>query len=531
MAKAITPRQRKENKAVVAKSSAIVVLGMHRSGTSALSGVLSQFGCEAPKTQMPLTPHNEKGYFESVPLSELLDRILKSQESSWRDWRQFNPKWLESEESSPVINEVADLIDAEFPKSKVILLKNPRLCRLVPLCTEALKRRDVKPYFVLTHRNPIEVEASLKTRDDVPAALAHLLWLRHVLDAEFETRNSARYFTSYTAVLADWETEITQMQKVSGITFAKKIDDVRKEIGAFLSPKLRHHQVPTKVLFGDLDVSEWTRKVFEILERWVGTSGHPQDYKTLDDIRHQFNGMAQNYYNLVQGGVVLPEIKANYAKALATTQTDLKAAQGELATVKGLLHKQASETEAEKALAETKFQEVAKQLSDTTQQMENTQLSLKQRCIEIAQAYAISAEMRANFEAAADVATSQIKALQDERQKHLHLHHVRETEWQQDRQDQDEKLSNLVAQLDADHAAHQSAAISHIAERAAAQQEIAQLQDVVNQHTTRISDLSKELQTTLSSLEKMTASASWRLTKPLRWFDDKMGKLFGRKQG
>lgn len=527
MAKTRTTKKRKEIKAVVAKSSAIVVLGMHRSGTSALSGVLSQFGCEAPKTQMPLTSHNEKGYFESVPLSELLDRILKSQESSWRDWRQFNPKWLESVESSPAINEVTDLIDAEFPKSKVILLKNPRLCRLVPLCTEALKQLDVKPYFVLTHRNPIEVQASLKTRDDVPAALAHLLWLRHVLDAEFETRNSARYFTSFTAVLADWETEITQLQKVSGITFAKKIDDVRDEVGAFLSPKLRHHQVPTKVLFGDLDVSEWTRKVFEILERWVGTSGHPQDFKTLDDIRDQFNGMAQNYYNVVQGGVVLPEIKANYAKALATTQADLKAAQDELTT----LQKQAGETEAEKTLAEKRYQEVAKQLSDTVQQLENTQLSLKQRCIEIAQAYAISAEMRASFEAAAGVATSQIKTLQEERQKQLHLYNVRETEWQKDRQDQDEKLSNLVAQLAADHAAHQSAAISHAAERAAALQEIAQLQGVVSQHTTRISDLSKELQTTHSNLERMTASASWRLTKPLRWFGDKMGKIFGRKQG
>ena len=69
----------------------ILVLGMHRSGTSAAAGILVKLGGAQPKTLMPAEGGNERGYFESQALMTFHDELLASAGSSWTDWRQFNP--------------------------------------------------------------------------------------------------------------------------------------------------------------------------------------------------------------------------------------------------------------------------------------------------------------------------------------------------------------------------------------------------------------------------------------------------------
>ena len=46
------------------KSLAVLVVGMHRSGTSAVSGVLNKLGVAVPDTLHPADEHNARGYFE-----------------------------------------------------------------------------------------------------------------------------------------------------------------------------------------------------------------------------------------------------------------------------------------------------------------------------------------------------------------------------------------------------------------------------------------------------------------------------------
>ena len=74
----------------------VLVLGMHRSGTSALSRVLNLLGCDLPKTLMSAHPSNEAGHWESLLISHLNDEILGSAGSEWHDWLAFNPGWHSS---------------------------------------------------------------------------------------------------------------------------------------------------------------------------------------------------------------------------------------------------------------------------------------------------------------------------------------------------------------------------------------------------------------------------------------------------
>ena len=65
------------------------VLGMHRSGTSALSGMLCQSGFNPPQDLMPATINNPRGYWESLGLCVLNDEFLQQQSASWNSvtWR------------------------------------------------------------------------------------------------------------------------------------------------------------------------------------------------------------------------------------------------------------------------------------------------------------------------------------------------------------------------------------------------------------------------------------------------------------
>ena len=71
----------------------IVVLGMHRSGTSAVAGTLTKLGGAAPKHLLTADSGNPRGYFESVAFMEFHDELLASAGSCWHDWRLFNPGW------------------------------------------------------------------------------------------------------------------------------------------------------------------------------------------------------------------------------------------------------------------------------------------------------------------------------------------------------------------------------------------------------------------------------------------------------
>ena len=65
---------------------ALVVLGMHRSGTSALAGVLSKTGYDLPKNLLPASFDNPKGYFESKEIIALNDDLFAEMGAVWSDW-------------------------------------------------------------------------------------------------------------------------------------------------------------------------------------------------------------------------------------------------------------------------------------------------------------------------------------------------------------------------------------------------------------------------------------------------------------
>ena len=80
----------------------------------------------------------------------------------------------------------------EFGDVGLAVMKDPRMCRIMPFWRPVFEEANLSVCAVLPIRSPLEVAWSLNCRDGLRLAYGCLLWLRHVLDAEAETRGMAR---------------------------------------------------------------------------------------------------------------------------------------------------------------------------------------------------------------------------------------------------------------------------------------------------------------------------------------------------
>ena len=269
------------------KKVAVLVAGAHRGGTSAATRALSLLGCDLPKTLMQAAPdNNETGFWESLPAMRLNDQILASAGTSWDDWQPFDPDWVASPVAGPFRERAQRLLRREFGASRLFVLKDPRICRLLPFWIEALEGFGVEPRVLLPVRNPLDVAASLEARDGIHPSLGLLVWLRHALDAEAASRALKRAFLRYERLLKAPEAQLQRLGAALEIAWPKgRSLDAEAGIGEFLSPSLRHQRSEDASLLENPRLSHWLRASFEILDRWARDEAQPADQAALDRIR------------------------------------------------------------------------------------------------------------------------------------------------------------------------------------------------------------------------------------------------------
>jgi GT2 family glycosyltransferase len=226
------------------EGSSLVVLGMHRSGTSALAGTLRHLGVELGDCLMEASPDNPRGYWEHRDIVAVNDKLLTELGRAWDDIRPLPASWEKGEATAGAGQQLLAILVRDFAKSRLWGLKDPRLCRLLPLWIPMLDQLQVKPRFLLALRHPRDVAASLAARDGVTAARAGLLWLRHVLDAERATRGHLRIILHYEDLVGPrgWRSLVSRISDKFDLVWPEAGPSVESVIDAYLSPELRHHR-------------------------------------------------------------------------------------------------------------------------------------------------------------------------------------------------------------------------------------------------------------------------------------------------
>ena len=281
---------------------AILVAGMHRSGTSALTRLLIGLGCDAPKTLMPADDYNTKGYWESSEIAALNDDILHSAGSSWDSWEHFGTYWYASPVADGFRARAQTVLAKEFADSALFVLKDPRICRLMPFWLAALEDFGTTPQVVLPLRNPLEVAASLHQRDAIEPPFGLLMWLRNALDAEAESRQCNRAFLRYEELLADWPETATKIGRDLGIAWPRQSAAAALEVDADLAPALRHHvEADSRGLSSRS--SRWVATTYDILRRWTDGQIHDADIEHLDAINATLTESARVFAQPVAAGM------------------------------------------------------------------------------------------------------------------------------------------------------------------------------------------------------------------------------------
>jgi len=151
----------------------IIVTGMHRSGTSCITGLLARCGFSLG-TSHPLLnenrPDNEKGHFENLGAAAINETILRSAGGSW----DVPPSQEKSAEAGEELAEDIRLFSETFDGD---IFKDPRICLTISVwerhCASNLES------IVLCLRHPSSVAISLLKRNNIPIETGLELWARY----------------------------------------------------------------------------------------------------------------------------------------------------------------------------------------------------------------------------------------------------------------------------------------------------------------------------------------------------------------
>lgn len=256
---------------------ALLVLGMHRSGTSATTRVLSLLGAATGPYKVVCTPHNQRGNWENLRMRMMNDDLLGKLGRTWHDPRPMPPEWRRQPCYAEALSSLCAAIREDFADAPLWVVKDPRMCRLLPLWRDAFDALDIDARVLLVARRPSEVMASIRARNgDACANLA--CWKRHILEALHGSRDLPRAMITYDGLLRDPDRVARHVGACLGIRWPADPDDARMKIREFLEASLRHHD--HRPVATDDGGDEDTGAIYEACER--AAAGDADGWKRLE---------------------------------------------------------------------------------------------------------------------------------------------------------------------------------------------------------------------------------------------------------
>jgi hypothetical protein len=218
----------------------IVVLGMHRSGTSTMTRALQAMGVELGSRLMPAAEdNNAKGFWEDIELNELNIEMLGALSRAWHDLAPVGEDFVEVLCGNGFLSRAEELLCLKIGQSPVFGFKDPRVAMLLPFWQRVFALCNVDVGYVLALRNPISVAKSLARREHFEFQKSTLLWLGHVLSMMRHTIGAKR------RILVDYDRLVqapgSELQRMANrLNLVLDPAELQKYERDFLDKNLRH---------------------------------------------------------------------------------------------------------------------------------------------------------------------------------------------------------------------------------------------------------------------------------------------------
>jgi len=250
------------------KPYAVLVVGMHRSGTSAIAAALGGLGLVMPRADDILGPGfgNDRGHFESMSLMEVSEEALRRLGGAWDDPPDLPADPSASDALFTLAQRAGTCFEDAFAASgKTVCWKDPRTALLLPFWRQVISRPIAA---VLTVRHPVEVASSLSQRNALPVALSLSLWERYYRRALAGLQGLPVLVTSYEEAInspASW----TEGARTWLATLGIALDAGSRADGHGFETDLRHERHHPARELDDLLGSQ--RELYEELLSLRGT--------------------------------------------------------------------------------------------------------------------------------------------------------------------------------------------------------------------------------------------------------------------
>jgi hypothetical protein len=144
----------------------IVVLGMHRSGTSAITRGLKAFGVDLGEKLMPAVAGiNEKGFWEDLDVYDLNNDLLHFLGYEWHTLEPIQRSECERDDLVSFRQRAVELLRERLKNTAIFGLKDPRIARLLPFWRIVFEDLSTNAGYIIVIRHPLSVVDSLKKRD------------------------------------------------------------------------------------------------------------------------------------------------------------------------------------------------------------------------------------------------------------------------------------------------------------------------------------------------------------------------------
>lgn len=235
---------------------ALLVLGMHRAGTSALARVCSLRGARLPADVLPANAGNVDGYWEPRGVVELNDRILDACDTAWDD--PFAP-WRLAAERVVVQGfhaEAVAVLAREYGDAGLVVLKDPRCTLLREFWIAALQAGGYEALPVAIMRPCADVAASLARRDATSAESAAWLYAAYGLETARAIAAGATALT-YEQLVRDWRASTDRIAAEQGVEWPEAGDGLESRVSAYLKPAVASRPSPLPQTLQDWSDRVW----------------------------------------------------------------------------------------------------------------------------------------------------------------------------------------------------------------------------------------------------------------------------------
>ncbi len=216
--------------AVEQRPIGVVVLGMSRSGTSAVTAMFAAAGFHVGPQSELMAPSeaNRLGFFERLDIWRLNEEILSNLGGTWFDPPTERVQQLARASVEPIINRRFAAIVDEAGGAPVAI-KDPRIGVLLDLWAGVIGER-LHPVLVI--RDPVEIARSLGQRDRTPIPFALAAWELHM-------NSLLRHLKGRVVTVARYP-ELLREPRLPGQIVKAACEQLADDIGVRVTPAFAH---------------------------------------------------------------------------------------------------------------------------------------------------------------------------------------------------------------------------------------------------------------------------------------------------